>query len=119
MRFKVKVTRKLNRNLTAGDSVEMYTDATGIVSVELLLKRYSALWSECHTKQDATPEWFADWIERVPKSCCGKDLKTTLDELGPPDYADWFPFSVRLHNAVNRKLGKPELPLEEARAIWQ
>ena len=119
MRFKVKVTRKLDRNLTAGDLVEMYTDASGIVSVELLLERYHALWAELHTKQDPTAEWFKDWIARVPKACCGKNLQAILEDLGAPDYTDWFAYSVRLHNAVNRKLGKPELSHDEARAIWK
>ena len=81
---------------------------------------YHALWAERHTKQDPTTEWFSDWLNRVPKSCgCDKSLQASLDELGPPDYADWFAFSVRLHNAVNRKLSKPEIDIETARAIWQ
>jgi hypothetical protein len=82
---------------------------------------YHALWAELHTKQDATAEWFADWLIRVPKTCntCGKSLGKLLAELGTPDYADWFPFSVRLHNAVNCKLGKPEIALDEALRIWQ
>ena len=82
--------------------------------------KYHKLWAELHTKQDATAEWFSDWINRVPKTCgCDKSLQAILDELGLPDFADWFPFSVCLHNAVNRKLQKPELTLDEAKAIWQ
>lgn len=120
MRFKVKITRKLNQNLTADDSVEMYAGRGDSVSVELLLQRYRDLWAELHTKQDATPEWFADWLNRVPKTCgCDKSLQAILDELGTPDYTDWFAYSVRLHNAVNRKLGKHELTHDEAKAIWQ
>ncbi len=77
------------------------------------------LWREAHTKQDATAEWYADWLNRIPCSVCKTSLKAILEELGPPDYTDWFAYSVRLHNAVNRKLQKPELTLDEARAIWQ
>lgn len=81
---------------------------------------HHALWAELHTQQNATPEWFSDWLNRVPKSCgCDRSLQSILDELGPPDYADWFAYSVRLHNAINRKLSKPEIDLETARAIWQ
>lgn len=120
MRFKVKVTRKLDRNLPSGDSVEMYTDASGIVSVELLLERYRTLWAELHAKQDPNAEWFSDWLTRVPKSCgCDKSLQAIIEDLGTPDYTDWFAYSVRLHNAVNRKLSKPEIDIEAARAIWQ
>lgn len=80
---------------------------------------FHELWREVHTKQDASPEWFAGWLNRIPCSVCKTGLRTILDELGLPDYTDWFAYSVRLHNAVNRKLGKPELSLDEARAIWQ
>ena len=82
--------------------------------------KYHALWAELHTKHDPTAEWFSDWLNRVPKNCgCDRSLKGILDELGTPDYTDWFAYSVRLHNAVNRKLSKPELSHDEARAIWQ
>lgn len=107
-------------------------EAIGLVRVEryefrndrpfriVQLDQYRALWAECHTIQDPTGEWFSDWLNRVPKSCgCDKSLQAILDELGPPDYANWFPFSVRLHNLVNRKLSKPELSHDEARAIWK
>lgn len=80
---------------------------------------YHELWREVHTRQDATPEWFAGWLNRIPCSVCKTSLKTILEELGTPDYTDWFAYSVRLHNAVNRKLGKPELSIDEAKAIWQ
>lgn len=118
MRFKVKVTRKLDRDLTAEDSVSMYGAASEQVSVTLMLERYRELWTELHTKQDATPEWFAIWLSKVPCSVCKSSLKSILDDLGTPDCADWFPFSVRLHNAVNRKLSKPEVDIEAARQIW-
>jgi hypothetical protein len=97
----------------------MYAGGGESVSVELLLQRYRDLWDECHTKQNATAEWFSGWLERVPKSCCGKNIDAILEELGTPDYTDWFAYSVRLHNRVNAKLNKPELSLDEARAIWQ
>jgi hypothetical protein len=80
---------------------------------------YHKLWAECHTKQDATAEWFADWLNRVPCSVCKRGVQKILEELGQPDFANWFEYSVRLHNAVNRKLLKPELSLDEARTIWQ
>jgi hypothetical protein len=40
----------------------------------------------------------------------------------PPDFTSpeaFFAWGVALHNAVNRKLGKPELTIEEARRIWR
>jgi hypothetical protein len=40
----------------------------------------------------------------------------------PPDYTSpeaFFAWGVRLHNAVNAKLGKPEITIEEAYSIWR
>jgi hypothetical protein len=80
---------------------------------------YHDLWREVHMKQDANAEWYAGWLNRIPCSVCKTSLKAILEQLGPPDYTDWFDYSVRLHNAVNRKLGKHELTHDEAKAIWQ
>jgi len=81
---------------------------------------YHALWAECHTKQDATPDWFADWLNRVPSiGCsCQRDFINYV-EANPPDFNDFYKWSVDAHNFVNEKLGKPELTLDEAKAIWQ
>lgn len=105
--------------------IYLQTSKTSVSPVTMDMTRYSnlayhRLWTELHTNQAPTPEWFSDWLNRVPKSCgCDKSLQSILDELGTPDYTDWFSYSVRLHNAVNRKLGKPEIDLEAARAIYQ
>jgi hypothetical protein len=40
----------------------------------------------------------------------------------PPDFSSpeaFFAWGVRLHNAVNAKLGKPEITIEEALSIWR
>ena len=72
------------------------------------VERCHALWSELHTKQDATPEWFADWVARVPSFGCGCQawLKDYLAG-NPPRYEDFYGWSVLTHDAVNVKLGKP------------
>lgn len=39
----------------------------------------------------------------------------------PPDFSSaktYFAWTVKLHNHVNRELGKPELTVEAARAVW-
>lgn len=74
-----------------------------------LLALHHALWLELHTKQDATSEWFADWIGRLPSIGCGC-LQWLRDYLkdNPPVYGEgWYEWTVRLHDAVNTKLGKP------------
>ena len=68
-----------------------------------------ALWQELHTKQDATPEWFADWVARVPSFGCGCQSWLAEYLVGhPPRYEDFCEWSVECHDAVNAKLGKPD-----------
>jgi len=77
-------------------------------------------WKKLHTKQNPTPEWFADWLARIPNGggCnCKRDFRLLLD-ANPPRYEDWFAWSVEIHNAVNRKLGKREWTLDKALEVW-
>jgi len=81
--------------------------------------RYHAHWSELHTKQDPTQQWFDDWVKRIPRyGCnCEQNLRPLLKE-SPIEFGDgFFASTVCLHNAVNRKLGKPEMTVEDARKI--
>lgn len=59
----------------------------------------------------------------LPCEACQEHYRELLDELrGPLETAlgkgDLFEWSVRLHNEVNAALGKPQMSLERARAIW-
>jgi hypothetical protein len=76
-------------------------------------------WEELHTVQNPTEEWFADWLSRIPRyGCsCSKDFEAILKSF-PVDYRIFFVWSVRVHNAVNQKLGKPIFSMEEAIARW-
>lgn len=83
------------------------------------IARSRELWTELHTKQDATPEWLEAWLNRVPNYGCGcrKKAKELIAE-NPPDFARFFEWTVELHNLVNEQLGKPAVTPDEARAIW-
>ena len=72
-------------------------------------------WRELHTQRNLTPEWFADWLSRIPNyGCsCRSEFKTILERI-PVRYDDFFEWSVEVHNAVNEKLGKPIFELSEA-----
>jgi len=75
---------------------------------ERQIERYHKLWRELHSEQNPTPEWFADWVARVPNFGCG--CRSWLREYlrdNPPRFDDFYSWSVELHNAVNAKLGKP------------
>lgn len=55
------------------------------------------------------------------RKCRGHAVKY-LDEHSVPktkDEGSLFEWSVTFHNAVNKRLGKPEMPLEEAREIYE
>lgn len=80
-------------------------------------------WHRLHSEPIGTPEWVADWMANyVPKGCgCGGSATTLLEQL-PPRYdspEEWFAWTVEFHNLVNRKLGKPEMTLEHALALWR
>ena len=83
------------------------------------LDKVHSLWRELHTyavtQWHATIEerraWFASWLERVPNKfgCACRDHFTALLELLPPVFdsdVQFFAWSVRIHNEVNRKLSK-------------
>lgn len=82
-----------------------------------------AAWSALHTQRNPTREWFeAEWKPLIPQGCgCAGSANELLDQ-NPPRFdspEEFFAWSVEYHNAVNRKLGKPELPLADAIAIWR
>jgi hypothetical protein len=86
---------------------------------------FHALWREFH----AAPweamllgrelDWLKAFAERVPCGDCRAGFLELL-EKHPPDLSSreaYFAWTVALHNAVNRKLGKPEMSVEDARKI--
>jgi hypothetical protein len=76
------------------------------------------LWRELHTKTDATPEYVASFRSRIPCGDCRKGWDV-LQERFPPVYGEgWFEWTWRAHEAVNAHLGKPQVPLDDARRIW-
>lgn len=79
-----------------------------------------SMWAELHRAALAgplAPEWLEGFARRVPCGACKTHWREILD-AAPPDPADPFAWSVRAHNAVNRRLGKAELSVDEARGQW-
>ena len=82
-------------------------------------KAWHDLWREIHTKQDPTQEWWDSIVKKVSSYFCScGDFLRDYVATNQPRFDDWFAYSWELHNAVNEKLGKPQLPIEEAKAIW-
>lgn len=87
------------------------------------------LWPELHRwalgeAMTATAEererWLAGFAGRVPCGECRTHWRETAEADPPPaNPATLFSWTVRMHNAVNRKLGKPEMPVYEAWAVWR
>lgn len=64
------------------------------------------------------PGWFAEHIAgMLPCGHCRTDWARMLRDT-PPDFKALFSWTVARHNEVNRKLGKPEIGEESARALW-
>ena len=82
-------------------------------SQETPVNDYHLLWQELHTEV-RTAEQFADWVARVPQfGCsCASWLKEYLAKNPLPE-GDLAEYGWTLHNAVNRKLDKPEFSRTE------
>lgn len=79
-------------------------------------------WAMLHNYLGCDPQWVELWEQFIPSSGCGckAGYKDIIKDY-PFDYSStdaFFASGVALHNAVNRKLNKPELTLDEARRIW-
>lgn len=83
----------------------------------------SDLWRELHACSAPTPQWFAQWLRRVPYigGCrCSQSFAEIL-KLYPPVFrtaAEFFAWGVKVHNMVNVHLNKPVMSLDAARAIY-
>jgi uncharacterized HAD superfamily protein len=79
---------------------------------------YSIHWREWHLVSNPTQEWFVDWLSRIPNGCgCVEGFVNWVKD-NPPEFEDWFPYSVRGHNFVNAKIGRPLMSVDEARSLW-
>lgn len=59
----------------------------------------------------------------LPCASCARHLQENLARFPVEGHLQGrdalFAWSVQLHNTVNRQLGKPEMPLEQARQHWE
>lgn len=102
---------------------------TPMTSEELLAKQQERsnqagrlAWAKLHGYTGCDPQWLDIWQYLIPQRCDCKDgYQRILAEM-PPDLTSpeaFFAWGVALHNAVNAKLGKPEITIEEAYSIWR
>jgi hypothetical protein len=94
-----------------------------------------SMWRELHGRPTVCPdpareivwphdgietEWVNAFSRRLPCGECATEWMKLLN-AAPPDVSSrdaYFVWTVRMHNAVNRRLGKAEFTVEAARAIY-
>jgi hypothetical protein len=86
--------------------------------LDLMRRDGPALWREIHTREKNDAGWLATIAGRLPCGACRADWIAYV-AANPPDFGEeWALWTWRAHNAVNEKLGKPEMPLEEFRRLY-
>jgi len=87
-----------------------------------IIKNQNA-WIPLHDGSVFDKTTLADWELLIPQYGCGcKRFYSDWKADNPPDFTSpdaFFAWGVRLHNAVNAKLGKPEITIDEARLLWR
>jgi hypothetical protein len=83
------------------------------------LERARKHWEELHQQQNSDANWLVSWVKRIPQfGCsCGEEFQRIL-RANPPRFDDWQRWTFEVHNAVNAKLGKPEIEWNEACNLW-
>ena len=63
--------------------------------------------------------WFNDWAASLPfNGCpCEQHFNDWIAE-NPIDWENFFQWTIDLHNAVNMRIGKPTMAVEDARKYW-
>lgn len=76
-------------------------------------------WRELHTKIDPDPKWLKNFTESIPCGECKVHWKVLL-QLYPCPYGEgYFEWTVFIHNQVNKRLNKEQMPIEQAREIYK
>ncbi len=112
------------------NAIYTYTDKYGVrhtpVEIQIPDKVITnqATWSDLHKYQPSLDLktnllWMQDFSSRVPSVGCSCQAEWhQFIRHNPPDWTNWFAWTVRAHNAVNLRLGKAVLSLEAARKMY-
>ena len=86
------------------------------------------LWTELHTRAlnfiDDDTNYLYNFAQRIPKytrkDCKCKDHWRIIFGQNPPTYGDnYFSWTVKVHNLINKKLGKAIITEKEARKLYE
>lgn len=79
-------------------------------------------WSILHRYRGCDPVFFEAWQHSIPAMCdCRNEFKKIV-EKHPPEFSSpeaFFRWGWFVHNAVNEKLGKPLVDLDDALKQWR
>jgi len=106
--------------IRAGDEVE----EKSYEEIPSILVNGPRFWAELHLygirhRGKNSTGWLNDWKDSIPFNGC--PCKEHLDDWiaeNPPDWKNFFMWGVDLHNAVNLRIGKPTMDIENARLLW-
>ncbi len=94
--------------------------------VILEVNLYAGLWEELHTftppeeKSDKVQRFLKKFIAKVPCGECRKHFRAWCIENPAPDqWFGYFEWTVRAHNAVNKRIGLKEWTVFEAMNKWK
>ena len=82
------------------------------------------LWGAIHVTcltGSATPEFINAFADALPCPACSQHFKQLLAEVPFPDSGDpsiLFEWSVKVHNKVNERIGKPIVSVQQALKRW-
>ena len=86
-------------------------------------ERGRQLWRAIHTHRDCSREWYERWRSYLIKSKCNcSEHFLEVEKSHPISFEseqEFFESSIRMHNAVNEKLGKPICSMERAYMLWR
>jgi hypothetical protein len=86
------------------------------------------VWKELHNRAIIHPrgqndtQFLTIWANKIPNfegGCKCRSFYVLWKARNPPNFSDYFTWTVNLHNAVNAKLGKPSMTVEVARRLYQ
>lgn len=109
-----------------GNEVERI-EKRGELRKSRILLEGARFWAELHLfalRNEGKPrllhQWFLEWAGDLPfEDCPCKDHFNQWVCENPPDFLAFFPWTIRLHNAVNERIGKPQIEVDAARKLWQ
>jgi hypothetical protein len=102
---------------------QMVQQPTRITRIEHRVVRMVNPWIALHDGTVFDAKSLADWELCIPQyGCQCKAFYRAWKAENAPDFSSpeaFFAWGVALHNAVNAKLGKPQITLDEAYSIWR